>query len=74
VIQQCGIALSFGEITEGTIGIAAPIFSWEEKVVGSITIVCLQEHFTDEQLDDLIESIKKAALKVSEELGWMGVT
>ncbi|MCH6269251.1 IclR family transcriptional regulator [Neobacillus citreus] len=70
-IKESGFAISYGEITKGTVSIAAPIFSWEGDVVASISIGGQEERFRDQQVKRYIYEIKKAAEEVSKELGWI---
>ncbi|WP_018395777.1 IclR family transcriptional regulator [Bacillus sp. 37MA] len=71
LIAKWKIASSVGETIKGTGSIAAPIFSWEGKVVASISIVCSETNFTDHQAKYMMSEVKKAAGVISEELGWL---
>ncbi|WP_245645127.1 IclR family transcriptional regulator [Peribacillus loiseleuriae] len=71
LIAKWKIANSFGEIFKGTVTIAAPIFSWEGRVVASISIVFSETNFKDHQSKYLMNEVKKAAGVISEELGWL---
>jgi DNA-binding IclR family transcriptional regulator len=69
-IKESGIAISYGETTKKTISIAAPIFSWEDKVVASISVGG-HEWRIGEQIEKIICETKKAGEEISKELGWI---
>jgi IclR family transcriptional regulator, KDG regulon repressor len=71
MIEKCGFALSYGEITEGTASIAAPVFSWEDKVVAALTVNGPAGRFSESRLREIEVSVRKAAEELSEELGWL---
>lgn len=68
-IRKCGIAISFEDITERTVSIAAPIFSWEDKVVAAISVIGPDTSLTESRLKDIISLTERAAEEISEELG-----
>lgn len=69
-IKECGIAISNEEITKGTVSIAAPIFSWEDKVVASISVTGFKTEMIGHQ-EMFKRETKRAAEEISEELGWI---
>lgn len=71
IIKKLGIAITIGETTKGTFSVAAPIFSWEDKVVASISVGGPETRFKDHQAKYIISETKRAAEEISEELGWM---
>ena len=70
IIKEQGFAISYGETTEGTISIAAPIFSWEDEVVASISVAGPEGRFVGTRLNEIIKLTTRAACNISEELGW----
>ncbi|MCQ6281197.1 IclR family transcriptional regulator [Bacillus sp. EB600] len=70
-IKESGIAVSFGETTKGTVSVAAPIFSWEDKVVASISLGGLESRFREQQIRHFVCEIKRGAEEISENLGWV---
>ncbi|PLR79927.1 IclR family transcriptional regulator [Bacillus canaveralius] len=72
-IKESKIAISFGESTEGTVSIASPIFSWEDKVVASISVGGPKARFNQQQIKFFMCETKKAAIEISEELGWINL-
>lgn len=70
-IAKWKIASSFEDTIKGTGSIAAPIFSWEGKVVASISVVFSEAKFKDHQAKYMMSEVKKAAGVISEELGWL---
>ena len=71
LIAKWKIANSFGEITRELVTIASPIFSWEGKVVASISIVFSETNFKNHRSKYMMSEVKKAAGVISEELGWL---
>ncbi|MDT8861354.1 IclR family transcriptional regulator [Alkalihalobacillus sp. MEB130] len=70
IIKEQGFAISYGETTEGTVSIAAPIFSWEDDVIGSISVAGPEGRFVGTRLNEIIKLTTKSACEISEELGW----
>lgn len=70
-IRQQGYAISYGETTEGTVGLAAPIFSWDNQIIGSISIAGYESSFIKENLPRLVHAVKQSGSDISEELGWL---
>ncbi|BBU38955.1 IclR family transcriptional regulator [Aeribacillus pallidus] len=71
LIRKHGYCISFGETTEGTASVAAPIFSWENKVIASLSVAGPETRFTKDELAGLISTTIRAANEISEELGWV---
>ncbi|MFB9329832.1 IclR family transcriptional regulator [Paenibacillus aurantiacus] len=69
-IRRLGYAVSTGEATEGTTGIAAPIFSYDNTVVGSLNCAGPSMRFTPELLERHSYHVRKYAEKISKELGY----
>ncbi|QNK59668.1 IclR family transcriptional regulator [Paenibacillus sp. PAMC21692] len=72
VIRERGYAVTEGEATEGTTGIGAPIFSYENMVIGSLNVAGPTIRFGEEQLDKQASLVIKYAARISEELGYRG--
>lgn len=71
-IRGRGYAITTGEATEGTTGIGAPIFSYENTVIGSLNIAGPSFRFRDDVLEKHVNLVKKHADAISEELGFRG--
>ena len=71
-IRQTGSSVSKGEQVPGSCAISAPIFNHETAVVASINILCLESTLQQKMEQDYRRQVKKAAAKVSAELGWRG--
>ncbi|WP_126428590.1 IclR family transcriptional regulator [Brevibacillus marinus] len=67
-IRENGYAISKGELHEGTIAIAAPIFNFSQRVVASLSIIGLESDFTDMKMDELIGLLKSKADAISQKL------
>ena len=63
-IKRKGYAVSYGEKTEGTASIAAPIIGFNQKVIGGLSY-----QITEERLAFLIEKVKESADEISLKIG-----
>ncbi|GIO09475.1 IclR family transcriptional regulator [Brevibacillus reuszeri] len=68
-IKQQGYAVSFGERTENTASVAAPVLDYNQKVIGALSIGILTYDLKEERLQFLIQKVKEVALKTSQRLG-----
>jgi DNA-binding IclR family transcriptional regulator len=68
-IKRNGYAVSYGEKTEGTASIAAPIIGFNHKVAGALSIGVLSYRITDDRLAFLIEKAKEGAREISVKIG-----
>lgn len=68
-IKQNGYAISYGEKTQGTTSIAAPVLSFDHRVVGSIYINLLSDKNTKARCSTLVEKVTQAAKEVSDQSG-----
>src|SRR5262249_29257952 len=64
-IRSQGYATTSGEATEGTTGIAAPIFSYEKTVIGSLNVAGPVIRFQKEHMERNIFYVKKYAELIS---------
>lgn len=71
-IREQGYAVTEGEATEGTTGIGAPIFSYENRVIGSLNVAGPTFRFGAEQLAKHANAVRRYAAQISEELGYRG--
>lgn len=69
-IRRVGYAISFGERTPGSVGVAAPIYDHESQVVASLSLSVPASRFTDDRQDELTTAVSLAAHEVSRRLGW----
>lgn len=70
LIHERGFAITDGEATEGTTGIGAPIFSYENTVIGSLNVAGPTLRFTEETIERNSQLVKKYAERISNELGY----
>lgn len=68
-IKSSGYATSYGEKTEGTASVAAPILGYNQKVVGALSIGVPSYRITDEVLATLIEKAQQSATEISHKIG-----
>lgn len=71
VIKQQGYAISTSETTNGTSGVAAPIFSWNGQVEGAISVAGPEIRFSSNYLHKIIEHVKKTSVEISKDMGWV---
>jgi DNA-binding IclR family transcriptional regulator len=64
-IRSKGYALSFEDVTEGAAAVGCPVRNWEGKVIATISISGLSNHFTGDNLLKLVEIVKSAAEKLA---------
>lgn len=69
-IRERGYAITSGEATEGTTGIGAPIFSYDNTVIGSLNCAGPSSRFTPENIEKYSFYAKKYANLISKELGY----
>jgi DNA-binding IclR family transcriptional regulator len=69
-IREQGYAMTSGEATEGTTGIGAPIFSYDNTVIGSLNCAGPSIRFTPENVVRYSFYVKKYANLISKELGF----
>ncbi len=70
-IKEQGYALSFEDATEGVAAIGAPVRNHTEKVIAAISVGGPCIHFKSPHLNELIELVKRAAKKLSKNLGYV---
>ncbi|MCH5585457.1 IclR family transcriptional regulator [Shimazuella sp. AN120528] len=68
-IHASGYALSYGEKTEGTASVAAPIIGYHNQIIGALSIGILSYTITEERLSYLISQVQKTAKEISIRLG-----
>lgn len=66
-----GYTVSKSELEAHTASVAAPIFDYSGKVIGSISIAGIENDFTEEQVREYGEAMKDAAQLISTELGYL---
>ncbi|MFC4766459.1 IclR family transcriptional regulator [Effusibacillus consociatus] len=68
-IKRQGYAVSYGEKTEGTASVAAPIIGYKKKVIAALSINVPIFRFTENRLPILIEKVIEAAEEISIKIG-----
>lgn len=69
-IRAQGYSMTTGEATDGTTGIAAPIFSYENTVIGSLNVAGPSLRFNAQNVEKYSFYVKKYAELISKELGY----
>ncbi|MGN7471202.1 IclR family transcriptional regulator [Brevibacillus sp. SAFN-007a] len=68
--REKGYTISYSELENDTVAVAAPIFDHEGRLYAGISLAGPQERFTEERLPGLIARLKDAAERISAALGW----
>lgn len=68
-IKKAGYAVSYGELTEGTAAIAAPIIGFGRKVVGALGVGVTASQLTEERLDFLSKQVIQGAHEITTTIG-----
>ncbi|EJL40519.1 IclR family transcriptional regulator [Brevibacillus agri] len=67
--KQSGYAISYGEKTEGTMAVAAPVFGYGNQLVAALSINAPIFRVPEERLPQLIEKVKEKATAISARIG-----
>lgn len=73
LIQEKGYALDNEEITKGIMCVAAPVFGYNQELLGAISIAFLAAIENERSIDKEISAIRKCAALISDSLGSMGI-
>lgn len=68
-IKKNGFSISDEEVDVGVLAIGAPIFNYEQDVIGGIAIAGIKQAFTDEEIKDFSAKIRVCSQRISELLG-----
>lgn len=68
--RETGYTISYSELENDTVAIAAPIFDHTGRLCAGLSIAGPQARFGEERLPVLIRQLKEAASNISAELGW----
>lgn len=69
-VRSKGFAMDNEEFQKGGICIAAPVRSYQDKVVAAVSVSAPKSRFSDERAEKIIRETKKAALNISRSLGY----
>lgn len=67
-VRKAGVAIAFGEVTPGVVGIAAPLFDGGESPMGSFGLTISGTLVNGEAIDAIGEDVRKAAADLSHAL------
>ncbi len=70
--SQQGYAVSMEDVTPGIAAIGAPVRDYTGKIIASISVSGLASHFDEKRMNQLVDSVKRAAQKVSRHMGFTG--
>jgi DNA-binding IclR family transcriptional regulator len=69
-IRKSGYAITHGETTEGTVGVAAPLFDSRKVPVAAISVSGPEQRFDQHRMPLLCQVVQEAARAVSQKLGY----
>lgn len=67
--RKNGYTISYGEKTEGTMAVAAPVFGYGNQLVGALSINAPTFRVPEERLPQLIQKVKEKATAISARIG-----
>jgi DNA-binding IclR family transcriptional regulator len=70
LIRSRGFAYSDSEVDYGARAAAAPVFDAKGKIAAGITVAGPRDRINDETVKQLIDMVKKCAVKISSDLGY----
>ena len=70
-VRRTGVRVSKGEIIEGAVAIAAPVFDRDGSVRGSVCIFGPEVRLTDGRRDSCIKLVREASREISSALGYL---
>lgn len=67
-VRKAGVAVAFGEVTPGVVGIAAPVFDAGESPVASLCVTIAGNLVNGNKIDEISARVREAAGMLSTEL------
>ncbi|WEG11069.1 IclR family transcriptional regulator [Pullulanibacillus sp. KACC 23026] len=68
-VKEKGIAISYGELHEGTIAVASPILISDQDVIAAISVAGLEREFVNKgDLDQCIDLVRETATRLSKKI------
>lgn len=67
-IKRDGVAVAFGEVTEGVVGVAAPVFGDGKAPIGALCTTNAQDDVGDKALPRIMEDVRRIAAEISAHL------
>jgi hypothetical protein len=67
-MRRVGYAVSRGEVNEGVVGVAAPVFDGERRLIGSLSRVLAPDAFNELGEDAAAASVVTGAAKIDAQL------
>ena len=64
-VRKAGVAVAYGEVTPGAVGIAAPVFDDRRHPIASICLTIAGNLVTGAQIDEIGADVRKLALQTS---------
>jgi DNA-binding IclR family transcriptional regulator len=64
-VRKAGVAVAYGEVTPGAVGIAAPVFDDRRHPIASVCLTIAGNLVTGAQIDEIGTEVRQVALQVS---------
>ncbi|GAE26416.1 transcriptional regulator [Halalkalibacter wakoensis JCM 9140] len=65
-----GYTISYSELENNTVSIAAPIFNYAGQIAGGLSVAGPETRFTEDKIKELTQQVKETAYRISKELGF----
>ena len=72
-VRRSGVRVSKGEIIEGAVAVAAPVFDRNGAVKGSVCVFGPEVRLSDNRRNDCIKKVRTASEDISRALGYGAV-
>lgn len=67
-LRRRGFCVSHGEVDKGAVGVAAPIFDPDRRLLGSLSRVLAVAEYSEQRLPDIARSVMEGAGRITENL------
>lgn len=67
-VRREGVAIAYGEVTKGVVGIASPVFGESRAPIAALCVTISQNEITPEKVAKISKQVKAAAAQLSESL------
>lgn len=72
-VKSQGYALDDEEYCEGLVCTAVPVYDFQGKIAAAMSVSIPKGRYTEEKKDEIVSELKKAAMELSDFLGYQGL-
>lgn len=69
-VRRAGVAVAYGEVTPGVVGVAAPVFDARTVPLATLSVTISEQNMTQERLNKIQDRLRMATTELSEKLGY----